>query len=81
MDRGGAEAGRVVKGNGKRIATLGDRMFCTVEQAEQLAHSAYLLARKEVAEEMQKMAQAFEARIKELDAKNVGSVDSERSGS
>lgn len=52
-----------MKGNGNRIHTLGDRHFCTIAHAEEMAHAAYLLARKEVAEEMRKMALAFEARF------------------
>lgn len=50
-----------MSGNG--LHRVGAKHFCTIEHAEQLAHSAYLLARKEVAEEMRKMALAFEARI------------------
>lgn len=44
--------------NGSRIHTLGDKHFCTIAQAQEYAHAAYLLARKEVAEEMRKMALA-----------------------
>lgn len=55
--------------NGKgRIHTPG---FCTHDAAESLAHSAYLLARKEVAEEMRKMALGFEERIKALESRLV----------
>lgn len=58
-------------GNGGHVHRLGDKMFCTREEAEQLAHSAYLLARKEVAAEMRKMALAFEERIKGLEERLV----------
>lgn len=54
--------------NGSRIHTPG---FCTHDAAEAIAHSAYLLARKEVAEEMRKMALGFEARIVGLEARLV----------
>lgn len=53
---------------------MGLHHWCTIKHAEELAHAAYLLGRKEEAEERQKMARAFEARIKELDER-LGKID------
>lgn len=53
--------------NGNRIHRPGDKMFATREEAEQLAHTAYALGRKEEAVERRKFALALEARIKGLE--------------
>lgn len=56
-------------GNGSRIHRPGDKLFCTREEAEQLAHSAYLLARQEDAKARHELALAFEARIADLEGR------------
>ena len=53
-------------GNG--IHRLGDKHFCTIERAEELVHATYLVCLREGLEREQKMAKAFEERIKGLEA-------------
>lgn len=48
---------------------MGSHHFCTIERAEQMAHSAYVLARQEDAKARHEMALGFEARIQELEAR------------
>ncbi len=48
---------------------MGVHHWCTIKQAEELAHAAYLLGRKEEAKARHEMALAFEARIKALEEK------------
>lgn len=51
---------------------MGDYHFCTIKQAEELAHAAYLLSRKEEAQARHEMAKAFEERLKALETKLSG---------
>ena len=50
---------------------MGAHHFCTIKQAEELAHAAYLVGRREEAAERHKMALAFEERIKGVEARMV----------
>ena len=52
---------------------MGVHHFCTIKQAEELAHAAYLLGRKEEAKARHEMALAFEARIKGIE-ENLAAV-------
>ena len=56
-------------GNGKHIHRLGDKMFCTREEAEEIAHASYVLATKDAATRSVALVKAFEARIAGLESR------------